>query len=182
MEAVGRLAGGIAHDFNNLLTAITGYSDLTLRDLDQDSPLRSRVQEIRKAGDRAAALTRQLLAFSRKQMLQPRVLDLNAVIPEMNKMLRRMIGEDIVLETVLDSSLGRVKADPGQVEQILMNLAINARDAMPNGGRLTIETSNVHLNRTYVNQQVVLRTGHYVMLAVSDNGCGMDTETQAQDL
>lgn len=180
MEAVGQLAGGVAHDFNNLLTAITGYSELTLRDLADDSPLRSRITEIKKAGDRAASLTRQLLAFSRKQILQPKVLDLNAVIPETDKMLRRLLGENIVLQTVLDDSLGQVKADPGQIEQILMNLSINARDAMPSGGRLTIETANVHLDRDSVNKQAVLRAGNYVMLSVSDNGCGMDDETQAQ--
>ena len=179
MEAVGNLAGGIAHDFNNLLTAITGYSELTLRDLPTDSPSFSKVSEIKKAGERAASLTRQLLAFSRKQILQPKVLDLNAVIPEMEKMLRRLIGEHIVLETVLDRSLGQVKADPGQIEQILMNLSVNARDAMPDGGRLTIETSNVSLREGYRNQQVSIRAGNYVMLSVSDNGCGMDSETQA---
>jgi len=178
MEAVGQLAGGVAHDFNNLLTAITGYSELTLRDLDDDSPLRPKITEIKKAGERAASLTRQLLAFSRKQILQPKVLDLNAVIPEMDKMLRRLIGENIVLQTVLDSSLGQVKADPGQIEQIVMNLCINARDAMPHGGRLTIETSNVDLEQAYSSQQVILRAGHYVMLSVSDNGCGMDAHTQ----
>lgn len=180
MEAVGQLAGGVAHDFNNLLTAITGYSELTLRDLDDNSPFRAKITEIRKAGERAASLTRQLLAFSRKQILQPKVLDLNAVIPEMDKMLRRLIGEDIALETVLDSSLGQVKADPGQIEQIIMNLCINARDAMPHGGRLTIETSNVDLEQAYSNQQVVLRPGHYVMMSVSDNGCGMTADTQAR--
>jgi PAS domain S-box-containing protein len=179
MEAVGQLAGGIAHDFNNLLTAITGYSELTLRELSVDSPLHSKVTEIKKAGERAASLTRQLLAFSRKQILQPKVLDLNAVIPDMERMLRRVIGEDISLRTVLDSSLGQVRADPGQIEQIVMNLCVNARDAMPNGGHLTIETSNVHLEQAYRNQQVVIRPGHYVMLSVSDNGCGMNAETQA---
>jgi PAS domain S-box-containing protein len=179
MEAVGQLAGGIAHDFNNLLTAITGYSELTLRELNEDSPLYSKVTEIKKAGDRAASLTRQLLAFSRKQILQPKVLDLNAVLPDMERMLRRVIGEDISLRTVLDSSLGQVKADPGQIEQIVMNLCVNARDAMADGGHLTIETSNVHLEQSYRNQQVVIRPGHYVMLSVSDNGCGMNADTQA---
>ena len=180
MEAVGQLAGGIAHDFNNLLTAITGYSELGLRNLDSENPLYSKLTEIKKAGDRAASLTRQLLAFSRKQILQPKVLDLNAVIPEMQKMLRRLIGEDIVLETVLDRSLGQVKADPGQIEQIVLNLCVNARDAMPGGGRLTIETRNVSLQQPYRNQQVQIRAGEYVMLSVSDNGCGMDAETQAR--
>ena len=180
MEAVGQLAGGIAHDFNNLLTAITGYSELGLRGLDTHNPLYPKLTEIKKAGDRAASLTRQLLAFSRKQILQPKVLDLNAVIPEMEKMLRRLIGENIVLETVLDSSLGQVKADPGQIEQIVLNLSVNARDAMPDGGRLTIETSNVSLEQPYRNQQVLIRAGHYVMLSVSDNGSGMDAETQAR--
>jgi signal transduction histidine kinase/ActR/RegA family two-component response regulator len=180
MEAVGQLAGGVAHDFNNLLTAITGYSELTLRDLDDDSPFRPKITEIKKAGERAASLTRQLLAFSRKQILQPKVLDLNAVIPEMDKMLRRLIGENIVLKTLLDNSLGQVKADPGQIEQILMNLCINARDALPHGGHLTIETSNVDLQQAYSNQQGVLRAGHYVMLSVSDDGCGMSADTQAR--
>ena len=179
MEAVGRLAGGIAHDFNNLLTAINGYSDLTLRKLDPKSDLCGRIKEIRKAGERAASLTRQLLAFSRKQMLQPRVLDLNSVITEMHKMLHRLIGEDIVLQLALGNLLGQVKADPGQIEQILMNLAVNARDAMPQGGRLTIETRNVLLNQTHVNRQLVPQPGNYVMISVSDDGCGMDGETQA---
>jgi PAS domain S-box-containing protein len=180
MEAVGQLAGGIAHDFNNLLTVITGYSELALRDVDSHNPLHPKLNEIKKAGDRAASLTRQLLAFSRKQILQPKVLDLNAVIPEMEKMLRRLIGEDIVLNTALDRSLGQVKADPGQIEQIVVNLCVNARDAMPAGGRLTIETSNVSLQQAYRNQQVLIRAGNYVMLSVSDNGCGMDAETQAR--
>ncbi len=180
MEAVGQLAGGIAHDFNNLLTAITGYSELALREVDTHNPLHPKLNEIKKAGDRAASLTRQLLAFSRKQILQPKVLDLNAVIPEMEKMLRRLIGEDIVLKTALDPSLGQVKADPGQIEQIVVNLCVNARDAMPGGGRLTIETTNVSLQQAYRNQQVFIRAGNYVMLSVSDNGCGMDAETQAR--
>ena len=180
MEAVGQLAGGIAHDFNNLLTAITGYSELTLRELDPASPLFGRIREVKKAGDRAASLTRQLLAFSRKQILQAKVLDLNTVIPEMERMLRRLIGENIILKTVLEPSLGQVKADPGQIEQILLNLCVNARDAMPNGGQLTIQTSNVSLKQPYRNQQVFIRAGNYVMFSVSDNGSGMDAETQAR--
>jgi len=178
MEAVGRLAGGVAHDFNNLLTVINGYSDLTLRDIDRNSPARSRIEEIKKEGERAASLTRQLLAFSRKQMLQPRVLDLNTVISEMDKMLRRLIGEDMLLQTSLDRSLGQVKADPGQIEQILMNLVVNARDAMPTGGHLTIETRNAYLDRAHIKRRESVRPGHYVVLSVSDDGHGMDTETQ----
>lgn len=178
LEAVGQLAGGVAHDFNNLLTVITGYSDLTLRRLKPDDPLQRHVIEIKKAGERAASLTRQLLAFSRKQVLQPRVLELNATVADMNKMLRRLIGEDIDLQTVLDPSLGQVKADPGQIEQVLMNLVVNARDAMPEGGKLTIETANVHLDAKHVGGHVVMQPGQYVMLAVSDTGCGMDAEIQ----
>ena len=178
MEAVGRLAGGVAHDFNNLLTVINGYSDLTLRSLESQSPLRSRIEEIKKAGERAASLTRQLLAFSRKQMLQPRVLDLNTIIAEVDKMLRRLIGEDVLLETRLDPSLGQVKADPGQIEQILMNLVVNARDALPVGGHITIGTRNRYLDRTRINGQEVVKPGHYVVLSVSDDGCGMDSQTQ----
>jgi PAS domain S-box-containing protein len=178
MESIGTLAGGIAHDFNNLMTAVTGYSELALRGLDAGDPLCSKIEEIKKAGERAASLTRQLLAFSRKQMLQPRVLDLNTVIIGMSKMLPRMIGEDIELRIELAASLDQVKADPGQMEQILMNLAVNARDAMSNGGLLTIATMNVHLDGEYVSRHAVLRAGHYAMLSVSDNGCGMDSETQ----
>jgi PAS domain S-box-containing protein len=178
MEGIGQLAGGMAHDFNNILTAILGYSDLTLRRLPQDNPLRRNVEEISKAGERAASLTRQLLAFSRKQILQPEVLNLNAVVPEMDKMLRRLIGEDIDLLTILDPALGSVKADPGQIEQVILNLCVNARDAMPKGGKLTIETSNIYLSEESSRQYVSVRPGHCVMLAVSDNGCGMDQLTQ----
>jgi signal transduction histidine kinase/CheY-like chemotaxis protein len=178
MEAVGRLAGGVAHDFNNLLTAINGYSDLTLRSLEPKNPLRPRIEEIKKAGERAASLTRQLLAFSRKQMLQPRVLDLNTIIAEVDKMLRRLIGEDVLLEARLEPSLGQVKADPGQIEQILMNLVVNARDALPVGGHITIGTRNRYLDRTHIKGQEVVKPGHYVVLSVSDDGCGMDSQTQ----
>jgi len=180
MEAVGKLAGGIAHDFNNLLTAINGYSELTMRQLQPEDPLRRNVEEIKKAGDRAAGLTRQLLAFSRKQVLQPKVFDLNTVVAEMEKMLHRLIGEDIELKTVLDANLGSIKADPGQIEQVMMNLAVNARDAMPQGGKLTIETANVSLDEEYAAHHVAVKSGSYVVLSVSDNGSGMDEETQAR--
>jgi two-component system, cell cycle sensor histidine kinase and response regulator CckA len=178
MESIGTLAGGIAHDFNNLMTAVTGYSELTLRSLKVDDPLRSKIEEIKRAGERAASLTRQLLAFSRKQILQPVVLDLNTVIKGMGGLLPRMIGEDIELCFELDVSLGQVKADPGQMEQVLMNLAVNARDAMPPGGCLTIKTENVNFGGKLV-KRLLVDPGHYVMLSVSDNGCGMDAETQA---
>ncbi|OLE53661.1 MAG: hypothetical protein AUG51_12435 [Acidobacteria bacterium 13_1_20CM_3_53_8] len=179
LEAVGRLAGGIAHDFNNLLTAIMGYSDLALRRLGADDPLRANLEEIRKAGLRATSLTSQLLAFSRKQVLQPKVLNLNSIISETEKMLKRLIGEDVELRAVLDPSLGQVKADPGQMVQVIMNLVVNARDAMPEGGKLTIETKNVYLDKKYASQHVAVEPGHYVMIAVSDTGHGMIPETQA---
>ncbi len=179
METIGRLAGGIAHDFNNLLTAIIGYSSILLRHCSQDHPLRAEIEEIEKAGQRAAALTSQLLSFSRKQVLQPRVVDLNSVVTNLERMLRRLIGEDVELVTVLKPELGRVRVDPGQIEQVIMNLAVNARDAMPAGGKLTIETDNVELDEHYAREHVSVRPGPYVMLAVSDTGCGMDKETQA---
>lgn len=178
MEAIGQLAGGVAHDFNNLLTAITGYSDLAIRKLQPQDPLCHNLEEIKKAGMRAAGLTRQLLAFSRKQVLQPKVLDLNSIVTDLEKMLRRLIGENIELRTALEIDLGNVKADPGQVEQVIMNLAINARDAMPHGGRLTIETQNIELDEDYVKQHVAVEAGAYIILAVSDTGIGMNAETQ----
>jgi two-component system, cell cycle sensor histidine kinase and response regulator CckA len=180
MEAVGRLAGGVAHDFNNLLTVITGYSDLVLASLAESDPRRKNVEEIRKAGDRASSLTRQLLAFSRRQVLEPQALDLNTVVLNLDKMLRRLIGEDIDVLNVLTSKLWTVKADPGQIEQVLVNLAVNARDAMPQGGKLTIETANVAISDEAARQyDPPMPAGEYVMLAVSDSGCGMDQETQS---
>ncbi|MGB9178004.1 MAG: ATP-binding protein [Pyrinomonadaceae bacterium] len=180
MEAVGKLAGGVAHDFNNLLTVIISNSELSLRRLSPDDPMRRRVEGIKTAGERAASLTRQLLAFSRKQVLQPKALDLNGVVIETNKMLRRLIGEDIDLLTVLEPSLGRIKADPGQIDQVLINLSVNARDAMPKGGKLTIETANIYVDEEYARRHVSVRPGWYVMLMVTDTGCGMDAQTQAR--
>ena len=180
LAAIGRLTGGVAHDFNNLLTVITGYSQLLLARLNTNEPGRKHVEEIAKAATRAAGLTSQLLAFSRKQILQPSVLELNTIVSDVEKMLRRLIGEDIQLALNLHPALGRVKADRGQIEQVLVNLAVNARDAMPQGGKLIIETSNVSLDETYARNYVAVQPGRYVMLAVSDTGCGMDKETQAQ--
>ncbi len=179
MEAVGRLAGGVAHDFNNLLTVIKGYGELMLEELRPNDPMRAEVEEIQKAADRAVSLTRQLLAFSRRQVLAPKIIDLNSVVANMDKLLRRLLGEDIELNTVLDPRLGHVKADPGQIEQVIMNLAVNARDAMPSGGKLTIETVNLDLDSFYAREHVTVAAGPYVMLAVSDTGVGMDTETQS---
>ena len=179
METVGRLAGGIAHDFNNLLTAIAGYSDLVLSRLGEDNPLSADVREIRKAGDRASALTRQLLAFSRMQVLKPKVLDLNDVVVDTKKMLGHLIGENIELLTILGENLGRVKVDKSQIEQILLNLVVNARDAMPNGGRITIETSDVDLDDSFATRQVAISPGPYVMLTVTDTGSGMDEITMS---
>ncbi|HYK82683.1 MAG TPA: PAS domain S-box protein [Gemmatimonadales bacterium] len=179
MEAVGRLAGGVAHDFNNILTAITGYADLLAEDLPAGDPRRQDAEEIRKSAERAAALTRQLLAFSRQQVLQPRVLDLNALVSELEKLLHRLLGEDVALATELEPMVGHIKADPGQLEQVLMNLAVNSRDAMPRGGRLTIETRNVDLDEAYARDHYPVQPGKYVLLAVSDTGTGMTAEVQA---
>jgi len=178
MEAVGRLAGGIAHDFNNLLMVISGYSEFLLERLDAPE-LRAPAQEIASAADRASTLTRQLLAFSRKQMLAPKIVNLNDVVTENIKMLTRMIGEDVDLVMVPGTNLWAVRADAGQIEQVIMNLAINARDAMPSGGKLTLETSNVTLDEDYSRIHAPLRPGEYVMLAISDTGAGMDAETQS---
>jgi PAS domain S-box-containing protein len=178
LEAVGQLAGGVAHDFNNLLTAIIGYSDFAMRKMRANNPIRRDLEEIKKAANRAATLTRQLLAFSRKQILKPEVLDLNLVVGDMHKMLQRLIGEDIILVTTLASQPDPVKADRGQLEQIIMNLVVNARDAMPFGGSVTIETANVVFNDAYATDHVPVQPGNYVMLAVSDNGLGMDASTQ----
>jgi PAS domain S-box-containing protein len=180
MEAVGLLAGGVAHDFNNLLTAIIGHSEIMLLELPPAAPLTENVREVMKAAERGNSLTRQLLAFGRRQILQPWVVNLNSTMADMNKMLQRLIGEDIELVTILDPGLGLVKVDPGQIEQIIMNLALNARDAMPKGGKLTLETANVFLDEHYAQTHLEVKPGLYVMLAVSDNGMGMDSETQAR--
>ncbi|MCI0352407.1 MAG: ATP-binding protein, partial [Acidobacteriales bacterium] len=177
MEAVGRLAGGVAHDFNNLLTVIKGYSELMLDQVQPADPLRGELEEVKKAADRAAALTRQLLAFSRKQVLAPKVIDLNSVISNVQRLLQRLLGEDIELNNALESKLGRLKADPGQIEQVIMNLAVNARDAMPSGGKLTIASSNVILDETFIHDSKVT-PGPYVLLSVTDTGIGMDAETR----
>jgi signal transduction histidine kinase len=174
MEAIGRLAGGIAHDFNNLLTVITGYSEVALSRLRHDDPLHMEIEEIKQAGNRAAALTSQLLAFSRRQVLQPKVLDLNMVLTNLEKLLHRLIGEDVNLVVSLAPSLGHIHVDPGQIEQVLMNLAVNARDAMPKGGRLVIETQNADFSGTSVGRPRSVPPGSYVVVIVSDKGCGMD--------
>jgi PAS domain S-box-containing protein len=179
METIGRLAGGVAHDFNNLLMVINANCELALNNLVSDDPCRELLEEVRQSGDRAALLTRQLVAFSRKQVLAPAVLDINALTANMDKMLRRLIGEDVELVTILARGLHAVKADPSQIEQIIINLAVNARDAMPEGGQLTIETSNVELNEAFARLHPEIAPGSYVKLAVSDSGCGMDPETQS---
>ncbi|HVX66968.1 MAG TPA: PAS domain S-box protein [Bryobacteraceae bacterium] len=180
LESVGRLAGGVAHDFNNLLTVIVGYSDFVLGMLEAGHPARAGIEEIHKAGDRASALTRQLLAFSRRQVVQPRVLDINTVIAEAGKMLNRLVGEDVEISTVLAPKLWPVLADPGLIEQVLMNLVVNARDAMPEGGRLVLETHNILLDEHEARQHHGMRPGPHVLLAVSDTGVGMDAATRAR--
>ncbi len=180
MDAVGQLAGGVAHDFNNLLMVIRGYAELMLDRLEPQSLVRTQAEGIMQAAQRASSVTRQLLAFSRKQVLQPRVLDLNTVVADISKMLLRLIGEDIELQVVNAPNLGRAKADPGQLEQVIVNLAVNARDAMPNGGKLTIETCNVELDNTYARHHISVQPGPYVLLAVTDNGTGMNEETRSR--
>ena len=180
LEAVGRLAGGVAHDFNNILSAILSYAAFVLEALREDDPVREDVVEIRDAGERAAALTRQLLAFSRHQVLEVTVLDLNEIVHGVERMLRRTLGEDIQLRLVMEEHLGRVSSDRGQIEQVILNLVVNARDAMPRGGRLTIETANVDFSDVQAAERLGARAGPHVMLSVSDTGIGMDKETQAR--
>jgi signal transduction histidine kinase/ActR/RegA family two-component response regulator len=180
MEAIGQLAGGIAHDFNNLLTAILGNSEMLLGATDKNDERRADLEEIRAAGTRAAALTRQLLAFSRRQVMEPAILDLNEVVVNVTKMIQRLIGEHVELALDLAPDLGQVNADPGQLEQVVLNLAVNARDAMPAGGKLLIETSHAELDEEYVRAHAPLQPGHYVMLAITDSGQGMDEETRSR--
>jgi signal transduction histidine kinase len=180
VEGIGRLAGGVAHDFNNLLTVILTYTECVLQAIPEGDPLRTDLLEVRNAGERAAAMTRQLLAFSRKQVLQPVPLSLNEVATGIEQMLRRLLGEDIDFVQVLAPDLGVVRADPSQLEQVILNLAVNARDAMPDGGKLTLETSNVEIDEEYAARHVAARPGPYVQLAVTDTGCGMDEHTRAR--
>ena len=180
MEAVGRLAGGVAHDFNNLLMVISGYTEVMLENLDRQTGLYSKAEAIQQAAERATTLTRQLLAFSRKQLLELKVVDVNTIIRDMERLLTPLIGETIELVTRLDSSLGRTRADAGQLEQVLMNLVVNAKDAMPDGGKITIQTSNMELDSSHRREHTYIQPGPYVMLSVSDTGCGMDKETQAR--
>jgi two-component system, cell cycle sensor histidine kinase and response regulator CckA len=177
MEAIGSLAGGVAHDFNNLLSVVLSYTTLTIEKLDANDPMRADLEEVKKAGDRAAELTRQLLAFSRRQVLELRILDLNQVLTGLEKMLRRLLSEDVELALTVAEKLGKVRADPTQIEQIVLNLVVNARDAMPRGGKITIETSNVDLDASYAASHLGVVPGPYVMMAVSDTGVGMDAET-----
>jgi signal transduction histidine kinase len=180
MDAIGRLAGGVSHDFNNMLSVILSYTGQILSELERDDPLRADLEQIEKAGERAADLTRQLLTFSRQQVVLPRVLDLTQIVAGMEKMLGRLLGADVEVTLLPDSRLGKVKADPGQIEQIVMNLAVNARDAMPRGGKLTIQTNSTELDDHYASEHLGVTPGPYVMLAVTDTGTGMSPETQAQ--
>ena len=178
LENVGRLAGGIAHDFNNLLTVIRGFSELSLMGLEEETPLRSNIVEIQKASERAANLTRQLLAFSRRQIMEMKIADLNMLLKDLEKMLHRVISEDIELKIVMEADLGKVRVDPGQIEQAILNLAVNAKDAMPSGGHLTIETSRVELDEAYCRTHVGATPGSHVLLSVSDTGTGMTPEVR----
>ncbi len=180
MEAVGRLAGGVAHDFNNLLMVISGYAEVMLTKLDLEDPLHEKARSIQQASDRATTLTRQLLAFSRKQLLELKVVDVNAIVADMERLLRPLIGENVELATKLAVDAGHVRADAGQLEQVLMNLVVNAKDAMPNGGKLTVQTQNIVLDEDHRRGQTFIRPGNYVMLSVSDTGMGMDKETQSR--
>ena len=180
LEAIGRLAGGVAHDFNNILGVITGYAELMRRQIGEEHPARPRLEQVLKAAERAAGLTRQLLAFSRRQAIQPRTLDVNALVADLDKMLRRLIGEDVELELRLGAELGVVKADQTQIEQVVLNLIVNARDAMPSGGELTIETANAEFDAAYAAAHPPAQAGRFVMLSVTDTGIGMDAETQRQ--
>ena len=177
MEAVGRLAGGVAHDFNNLLTIIKGYVELALNRVTSHPELRGNIQQIADAADRAVTLVRQLLAFSRKQVLKPKVLDLNSIVLNMDKMVRRLMSETVEMTTKVEKHLAAVKADPGQIEQVILNLIVNARDAMPDGGRLWIETKNVELNASFASDQSLIKPGSYVMLSVMDTGVGISPDT-----
>ncbi|HSW37899.1 MAG TPA: ATP-binding protein [Acidobacteriota bacterium] len=179
MEAIGLLAGGIAHDFNNLLNVINGYTELALENIGADDPARGDLENVINAGRQAASLTSQLLAFSRKQIRQAEIMDLNEIVDEMSSMLHRVLGEDIELVTITQPDSGLVSADHGQVQQIIMNLAVNARDAMPNGGKLTIETGNIDFDEEYVRTHPLVKSGRFILLAISDNGMGMDAETQS---
>ena len=178
MEAVGRLAGGVAHDFNNMLTVISGYNRMIVDELSPVDPLRGYAEEALKAADRAGAITNQLLSFSRRQLMQPRVINVNTVITQTEKMLRRLIGEDIELVLHLAGDAGNIKADPNHIEQAIVNLAVNSRDAMPDGGRITIETANTSLDEHYARTHLGVKPGEFVMIAVSDNGHGMDAATR----
>jgi signal transduction histidine kinase/ActR/RegA family two-component response regulator len=180
LEAIGRLAGGIAHDFNNILAIIQGYSELCLFKIEKEDPMRQDIQTIIKAGKRAANLVGQLLIFSRRQAMEMKVIELNSLLQNLEKMLRRVIGEDVELVTVLADNLGRVKGDSGQIEQILLNLAVNARDAMPSGGKLTIETANVTLDETFRQNPIGLKPGHYVMISMTDTGLGLTQKVKEQ--